>query len=76
MTIYMIRDKMTGQFFKRGGEWRNKPDGASVWSTPGGPNGAKGAITRRNRIGVNRPGYKFREAEVITIECPDPKAAE
>ncbi|MHC4296431.1 MAG: hypothetical protein ACYS7Y_03950 [Planctomycetota bacterium] len=74
MTIYFLRDKLTGDYYVRRGEWTKSPVGAAVWTTPGGPQSAKGAITRKNQRYPRC--IKHREPEVVTIKCPEPKDPE
>jgi hypothetical protein len=67
MTFYMLRDKKTGKWYRRGsesGSWVDQSN-ASVWTSPDGPQACKGVITKRNwhRSSV-------REPEIVAIEVP------
>jgi len=76
MILYMVRDKKTGLYYKRGSGWKNDnwvaQKEASIWTTPGGPRGALGNITKWNeRIKrVSTPQQvKTRDPEIVTLEA-------
>ena len=51
MNLYMIRDKGTDRWYKKGyggGTWVPQ-ELASIWTTPNGPGGAKANIDRYNK---------------------------
>lgn len=65
MTFYMIRDTLSGLFYKRGTNYDQtwvKQDRASVWTERSGASACLGTIRRRCQH-----GHRPRETEIITI---------
>lgn len=56
MKLYRIKDETTGKFYRhkysqfRGGDWVNAKD-ATIWTKPGGANGALGAVREKCKKG-------------------------
>lgn len=71
MTLYRIRNTATGQYYRhkysqfRGGDWVDERD-ATVWTKPGGVNGAMGAVREKAR------SQKRAATFVIEIATVDP----
>ncbi len=73
MIFYMIRDKKTGEWYKRGsnnGSWWADQCKASVWTTLAGPRGVLGKLTRyANTVKALRLKAVERVPEVVPIHA-------
>jgi hypothetical protein len=78
MIFFMIRDKRTNSWYKRGPyyspNWVDQNE-ASVWTNLAGPNACMGKITRQNakmaRFGPN----SIHDPEIVTFTVKSPKVA-
>ena len=69
MTFYMIRDRLTDTWYKRGpayGETWVEQERASVWTEMSGPRGCLGTIAKRNKR-----GHMLREPKIVAIAAND-----
>ncbi len=73
MNLYMIRDKGTDRWYKKGyggGTWVPQ-ELASIWTTPNGPGGAKANIDRYNKRAAKSrltcATWKPHEPEVVIL---------
>jgi len=54
MRLYRVKDTRTGKFYRhkysqfKGGDWVDQ-DSATIWTKPGGANGAVGSVRERAR---------------------------
>ena len=81
MRFYMIQDKATGKWYKKGmegGSWGNQ-EGASVWTTTNGPVGAMAWIERyNNRVAASRltcATWKPVVPEMVVLDTEKPNVA-
>jgi hypothetical protein len=73
MDVYMLRDKITGYWYVRGVKWQAKMEGAAIWTTIGGPNSARGAITRKQHSYISKAGTIsiVRVPEIVVLTTPE-----
>lgn len=70
MTFFMIRDRLTDTWYKRGpGHAKTwvEQERASVWTEMSGPRGCLGTIRKRG----NR-GHALREPQIVAITANEP----
>ena len=70
MTFYMIRDRLTGTWYKRGPAYAKTwvgQENASVWTEMSGPRACLGTITKRNKR-----GHTLREPQIVAITAMIP----
>jgi len=65
MTVYMVRDALTGAWYKRGRGYEKtwvSQNRASIWTEKQGACGCLGTIRKRNRS-----GHSLREPHVVSL---------
>ena len=70
MKIYMLRNKANSLYYKRSNDWRNcwvPQEDASVWTSPQGPQAAKGKLTRTTR------GKSTPDVEIMELDTAKPQ---
>jgi hypothetical protein len=71
MNLYMLRDKKSGLWYKRGpkhgGNWVPQEE-ASIWLTPKGPQACKGITTRRSYRDSHLHSHVERDPEVVELQ--------
>lgn len=75
MRFYMLRNKATGLYYKRSSDWCNcwvPQEEASVWTTPRGPQAAKGNLARREQTpDVEIMEYDATKPRIVFVDGDD-----
>jgi hypothetical protein len=70
MILYMLRDKLSGLWYKRGlsyaKTWVSQQE-ASVWTTRAGAISCKGTVYQRNRLEKQTHRFIWRDPEIVEL---------